>query len=144
MMPHPNLIPVPCRNQDDIRRLAAEMRQVCLDDPDKIDGYMGSATVEQAKERAEQVKDNIIESGHLRFIHYVPDSRLTNVVYTLLERPDGVREWNLSMSHANPSGPQRVADDLATMIADAFLEGGYEEVEPKAVWKAIRHFAKVT
>lgn len=129
-----------------MRKLAAEMRAICLKDPDKIEGYEGSATEPQAKERAEAIKENIIESGHLRFINYVPnnpwDGRLTNVVYTLMERSDGVQQWNLSMSHANPSGPQRVADDLAMMIVGAFLEEGWEEVEPKAYWKTIRHFVK--
>jgi hypothetical protein len=118
------------------------MRAVCLKDPDKIEGYEGSPTEEQAVERAKAVEVDIVSSGHLRFINYTPDYRLTNVVYTLMETSDGKRQWNLSMSHANPQGPQRVADDLATMIAGAFLDEGYEEVEPKAFWKAIRHFTK--
>jgi hypothetical protein len=59
-----------------------------------------------------------------------------------MERSDGLKQWNLSMSHGSPSGPQRVADDLATMIAEAFLDEGYEEVETKAYWKTIRHFVK--
>lgn len=139
---HPNLIPVNCDNQDDMRKLAAEMRAICLEDPDKIEGYEGSATEEEAKVRAEAIKEDIIESGHLRFINYTVDYRLTNVVFTLMECSDGKKLWNLSMSHANPQGPQRVADDLAFMIAGAFLEDGYEEVEPKAYWKAIRHFVK--
>lgn len=140
--PHPNLIPVDCANQDDMRKLAAEMRAICLKDPDKIEGYEGSSTEVKAKFNSEMVRDNIIESGHLRFINYTVDYRLTNVVYTLMETSAGMKQWNLSMSHANPQGPQRVADDLAKMIADAFLEDGYEEVEPKAYWKAIRHFVK--
>jgi len=137
-----NLIPVDCANQDDMRKLADEMRAVCLKDPDKIEGYEGSPTEEEAKVRAEAIKEDIIASGHLRFINYTVDYRLTNVVFTLMERSDGKKFWNLSMSHANPQGPQRVADDLAFMIAGAFMEDGYKEVEPKAYWKAVRHFAK--
>jgi len=139
---HPNLIPVHCWNQDDMRKLAAEMREVCLKDPDKIEEYQASPSEITAKFKSEMVKDDMISSGHLRFIHYTVDGRLTNVVYTLMENSEGKQIWNLSMSHANPKGPQRVADDLATMIAQAFLEDDYEEVEAKAYWKAIRHFAK--
>lgn len=139
---HPNLIPVHCANQDDMRKLAGEMREICLKDPDKVEGYEGSDTEEKALTRTAVVAPDMIASGHLRFIHYTVDHRLTNVVYTLMERSDGVKQWNLSMSHANLEGPQRVADDLALMIVGAFLEEGYEEVEPKAYWKTIRHFVK--
>ena len=125
-----------------MRKLAAEMRQVCLKETDKIEDYEASPTEEQAEEIAEAIREDIINSGHLRFINYTPDFRLVNVVFTLMERSDGRKFWNLSMSHANPQGLQRVADDLAMMIVGAFLEDGYEEVEPKAYWKAIRHFAK--
>ena len=130
-----------------MRKLAAEMRAICVENPDKIEGYQGSETETKAQWRAVAVAPSIIESGHLRFINYTVDHRLTNVVYTLMEISTGMKQWNLSMSHANPEGPQRVADDLAYMIAGAFLEEGspegfYEEVEPKAFWKTIRHFVK--
>jgi hypothetical protein len=139
---HPNLIAVPCANKDDMRKLAQEMRAVCLQDVDQIEGYEGSPTEGEAKIRAAQMQDDLISSGQLRFINYTPDYRLTNVCFTLMERSDGLKQWNLSMSHGSPSGPQRVADDLATMIAEAFLDEGYEEVETKAYWKTIRHFVK--
>lgn len=139
---HPNLIPVNCANQDDIRKLAQQMRALCLKDPDQIDAYQESKTEEQAQWRAAMNQQDIVSNGHLRFLNYMPDGRLTNVVFTLMERSDKVKQWNLSISHANPSGPQRVADDLATMIAQAYLDDGYEEVEAKAIWKTIRHFVK--
>ena len=139
---HPNLMPVACRNIYDMKLLAVEMKKAALADvdlfPEGVD-YTGSETVPQAIERAKEVVPDMIPSGKLRFIHYVPDRRLANVVLTAMER-NGTRMWNLSMSHANPSGPQRVANDLSEMIVEAFLGNTAQEVEPKAVWKTVRHF----
>jgi len=92
--------------------------------------------------RSAALREDIVASGHLRFIHYSPDGRIVNVVYTLLEPPESAKEWNLSMSHATLAGPRRVEDDLAKMICEAFLDDLYQEVDPKAYWKNVRHFVK--
>lgn len=137
---HPNLIPVKCSTVDEMRVLSQQMRELCLVDIDHVDEYVASPTQEAALQRAKVVNDDIIASGHLRFIHYQPDGRLVNVVYTLLDPENGKKEWNLSMSHATLAGPKRVDDDLATMICEAFLGNDYQEVDPKAFWKNVRHF----
>lgn len=139
---HLNLIPVVCRTKDDVSHLANEMRDVSLRSPDKIEGYEASDSEPEAVRKAEQIQDEVIDSGKLRFIEWI-DGRVVNVVFTLLDINDQ-RQWNLSISHstATENGPQRVADDLAQIIADSFLENSYEEVEPKAIWKNIRHFTK--
>ena len=49
---HPNLIPVNCANQEDMKKLAQQMRALCLQDPDKIEGYEGSETETKAQWRA--------------------------------------------------------------------------------------------
>lgn len=138
---HPNLIAVYCANQDDMRKLAAIMREVCLKDTDKVEEYTASKTEEDAFKRAEPIKEDIVSSGHLRFI-LTPDGKKTNVVFTLQET-ETAWIWNLSVSHATPTGPLRVDDELANMIVGAFLEDNYEEVEPKAAFKAVRHFVKM-
>jgi len=141
-MTHPNMIPVSCSNIDEMRLLAQQMRALCLVDPDKVEGYTASTTKEECDKRSLDVQADIIASGHLRFIHYPPDGRIVNVVYTLLEPESGEKEWNLSMSHATLAGPRRVEDDLAKMICEAFLDDFYQEVDPKAYWKNVRHFVK--
>lgn len=141
-MTHPNLIPVDCSNVDEMRLLAQQMRALCLVDTDKIEGYVASTTKKECERRSYDVKEDIIASGHLRFIHFEPDGRLVNVVCTLLEPESGEKQWNLSMSHSTLVGPRRVEDDLALMVCEAFLGDNYEEVDPKAYWKNVRHFVK--
>lgn len=136
---HPNLIPVNCENEFDILKLAWEMKKVCLPDV-HVGEYVASVTEEEAIEKAKAMRDDIVSSGHLRFISY-KDGRLANVCLTLLESNENKKQWNLSISHATAEGPQRVSDDLALLIAKVFL-GDFEEVEPKAYWTNIRHFIK--
>jgi hypothetical protein len=133
-----NLIPVACSNVEDMRKLAKQMRLISLDDPDDKP-YRASASEKEANENAVSIEKSIVESGHLRFILFPPDNRLVNVVYTLLEL-NNTKEWNLSLSHATVDGPNRVDDDLALMICEAFLSNSYQEIEPKAIWKNVRHF----
>jgi hypothetical protein len=45
---HPNLIPVYCNSQEDIKNLAATMRAAALRDVHEIEGYKGHATEEGA------------------------------------------------------------------------------------------------
>lgn len=138
---HTNLIPVNCSSVEDMSVLAEHMRNICIKNPDKIKGYVGSNTKEEAEERSSVVRESVISSGHLRFIRYTPDDRIVNVVLTLLD-DDNKKEWNLSMSHGSSSGPKRVADDLSKLICKAFLGNSYKEVDPKAFYKEIRHFVK--
>lgn len=133
---HPNLIPVPCRNKEDISRLAAEMKQVCEADPDKEEVEY-SKTETEAKVRSEMVKEDVISSGHLRFIHY--RGHTVNVVLTLDEYTEPHR-WNFSMSIATHQGPKRVPEEIADDIVDAFLGEGYQEIEAQGYWKAVRQF----
>lgn len=140
---HPNLIPVRCRNQDDMRVLAEVMRKAASKDYDPAGvEYAASDDIEEASEKAEVVVPDLLSDGKLRFIKY-EDNLPVNVVLTLLEEaPGSGYEWNLSMSHGTVNGPERVADDLAKMIVEAFLDSDYQEVEPKAIWKNVRHFIK--
>lgn len=131
-------VPVACSDIEDMRWLAKQMRLVGLADPDD-EPYRASSSEKETNERAVAVKKNIIDSGRLRFILFSPDHRLVNVVYTLLEL-NNTKEWNLSLSHATVNGPNRVDDDLALMISEAFLGNSYQEIEPKAIWKNVRHF----
>jgi hypothetical protein len=131
-------VPVACSNIEDMRKLAREMRLISLVDPDD-EPYCASSSEKEANERAANFAKSVIDSGHLRFILFSPDNRLVNVVYTLLEL-DNTKEWNLSISHATVNGPNRVNDDLALMICEAFLGNSYQEIEPKAIWKNVRHF----
>lgn len=144
---HPNLIAVPCKDQDDIRQLATEMRLNAIADPDQFEqseSYKGSKTEQEAWKKGNIAGVDLIESGHLRFIYFIPDGKMVNIVFSLMEQEGGVKEWHLSISHGAeaPETPQRVNDDLCKLIIDAFLEKDYQEVEPKAFWKTIRHFVK--
>lgn len=139
-MIHPNLIPVVCDTQDDIRKLAEVMRNICLKDVHVIEDYIASDTETEALNRSKAMEHDILDSGNLRFVE-TPDGKITNVVFTLQETKNN-KIWNMSISHATTSGPLRVDDELATFIVDAFLEKDYEEVEPKAIWKNVRHFVK--
>jgi len=139
-MSHPNMIPVSCANANEMRMLAQQMRALCLLDPDKVEGYTASTTKAEADNRSAAFQEDVVASGHLRFIHYSPDGRIVNVVYTLLELESGEKEWNLSISHATLAGPKRVENDLADMICEAFLGDSYQEVSPKAYWQNVRHF----
>lgn len=140
---HPNLIAVRCRNQDDMRVLAGIMREAAIKDCAPAGSeYAASDTLDEAEEKAEVVVPDMLELGLLRFIQYEKNLPV-NVVFTLREdAPGSGREWNLSISHGTRNGPERVADDLAKMIVEAFLEDDYQEVEPKAIWKTVRHFIK--
>jgi hypothetical protein len=42
----------------------------------------------------------------------------------------------------DPSGIKRVPDDISLLLSEAFLEDNYIEVDPKAAFKAVRHFEK--
>jgi hypothetical protein len=100
---HPNLIAVPCNNQDDIRKLAEVMKKVAERDPE-TEKVEGSKTEAEAVIRSTMAEDDIISTGHLRFIHY--KGRVTNVCLTKddFENPP---IWTLSMSRATglASGP---------------------------------------
>lgn len=144
---NPNLNPVLCYNLYDIQVLAQEMRDLCLSEPPDTEEYRASKTIEEAEATAKSAQQSIIDSGHLRFIYYVPDDLMVNVVFTLLETPDR-SEWDLSLSVSARNRlflkePERVEDNLAKLICDAFLDDSYEEVEPKAIFKYVRHFVKI-
>lgn len=140
---HPNLIPVRCRDQADMRALAEIMRKAASKDYDPAGvKYAASDNIEEACEKAEVVVPDLLSDGKLRFIKY-RDNLPVNVVLTLLEEgPGGGYEWNLSISHGTVNGPERVEDSLAKMIVEAFLDADYQEVEPKSIWKTVRHFVK--
>jgi len=140
LLMHINLIPVQCKNQDDMRSLAESMREKAVNNCTRVE-YAASASEEEAYEKSEIVVPDIIKLGLLRFIKY-EQHLAVNVAFTLRETDDGGHEWNLSISHGTTSGPKRVPDDLAKMIVDAFLEEGYTEVTPKAIWSTVRHFIK--
>ena len=140
---HKNKICVECTDLGDIEELAGEMRAAALADIDYIDAYQASDSVQEALGKAKSVGERLSEMGHLRFISY-RGGPPTNIVLTLMENKDEERYWHLSMSHGTVNGPQRVDDELADMIVYAFLEDGWIEVEPKAVFKTVRHFEKIT
>lgn len=121
---HPNLRPVLCDNLDDIRKLAEEMRA----------GASLATDVDFGNDK--EIADRMLNAGILRFIVY--NGQLpVNVCFTLSEN----NEWNLSISHATPSGPVLVDDELSLAIVESFLGEGFQEVPSKIVGK-IRHFKK--
>lgn len=137
---HKNAIPITCKSIDDIKALAQEMRAICLKDTDKIDEYLASETIEEVQELAESNREDIFESGHLRYL--LLNGKIITVVFTLLETPQKL-EWNLSLSNLNKTGPLRLDDEEALLVVNCFLGSKYEEVEPKSIWKTVRHFTQI-
>lgn len=135
---HPNFICIMCFKPEEIRSIAEIMKADAERDPDKIEGYGSAGSEEAAREVAKEIGERMVESGKLRFIWY--EGLKMNLVCTLRE-DKGKKEWNLSMS-VQGMPPGRVPDPIAKIIADAFFEKDYKEIETQAVWKTIRHFVK--
>lgn len=158
---HPNGFAVECQTEEDVKSLAEQMKAAAVKDIDKC-VYAASSTEKEARRIATQpvevdvsngidhevkvkvktLPEEMIEKGILRFIFWKDCDKPINLVFTLREDEDLKQEWNLSMSHGTHQGPQRVDDDIANIIANAFLDSGWQEVEPKAFWNNVRHFIK--
>lgn len=142
---HPNLILVECSDIGDIEELAKVMRIAAA----KAGGI--SVTEEEAKEykldapaylmaKSKGISTNLLEDGLLRFMSF-KGSRPINVVLTL-EENEKSKWWQLSMSHATLKGPDRVSDEIANVIVEAFFEYEFKERPPGLVFKAVRYFQK--
>jgi hypothetical protein len=125
---YPNLSPVRCDNFDDVYNLGLVMKEAATADPHE-------------NVNNPDFLDNLVKSGTLRFLVY-KDNPIVNICLTLRTEKD-LKEWNLSISRVTLKGLLRVEDNLVNLIAGTFLGKGYQEVEPKAIWKTIRHFIKV-
>ena len=160
---HPNMIPVSCENEEQLQVLVTQMKLASLKSIDRIDSYKASSTEEEAYRKANspasvkvsnessenefkiKVKtplEEMLDIGILRFIFWKDCDKPINIVFTLREDEDLKQEWNLSISHGTTRGPQRVDDEIALVVANAFLDEGWQEVEPKAFWNTVRHFIK--
>ena len=118
---------VECKDINDIIALATVHRQSAMNCVDRNVEHISTEGMSE-EERAEIYRrgDDLIETGRLRFIYYVPTEKLTNVVLTLSDNDGSPLEWNLSMSHARLGGPpDRVDDELAELIVKAYLGEGY-------------------
>jgi hypothetical protein len=131
-------------------KLADKMRQIAETIP-TVDYPAYATTREEAEENVRQYeKLNAIAEGLTRVVAY-PDKnveskyRIATVVLTLDEHVTPNR-WNFSTSDpvnaTKENGPNRVADDLAFLLAEAFLGTGYEEIPPEGYWKNVRQFTK--
>lgn len=139
---HPNLSPVRCKSVDDIRALAAVMKVAASKDPDHVPEYEGSKTEFEAHMRGEDVGMMMVERGLNRFMLY---EGYPIVLCLTLQVDGGKKYWNFSTSIVRQSQhdkPGRVPDEIIAVVVPAFIGEGYEEVEPKAVWKTVRHFVK--
>lgn len=137
--------PVPCQTEADISVVLEEMKTAANSDPDIISGYEGHDTASAAVFNAEMARDKQLESGQTRAIFW--DGKLITLVLTVLIAGDATPEWNFSMSmRSGPEvkQPERVPDEIASMIVKLALGEGYEEVEAMAFFKTIRHFISRT
>lgn len=151
---HPNLRPVFCRTQDDMRKLGEELRKAASGDITQFkagEDYKASEGEVAAQFNCEMaaqdgMQEDMTTSGTRRFMAHA--GRIVCCVISLDKYDDlpDKKVWNLSISmqpeDEEAAAPDRVPDDVADMLVGSVLGEEYKEVAPKAAFKGVRHFVK--